>query len=307
VFLRWCAFPRIRLFPAMAWHLHSTPGNASWTAVVSALGLGHVAVLGRAERGKGDAADSGGSTDMASRTSIAWVASLAVLAAAPEATAQGSGPFPREGACFFEDTNYRGRYFCVEAGDELGTMPSGANDRVSSIRVLGRPDVRVYRDARFRGESRRLGANVPDLDDEDFDDAISSIRVEGRSPGGRARGERYGSANPELIVTRAYQDVLQRDPDPSGMRTYRSRIIDDGWSEQQVREDLRRSPEYREKNTMTLAKAEEIVRQAYLTVLNREPDPASRGFVDEVFRRRMTREQLESTLRASAEYRDRNR
>ena len=211
----------------------------------------------------------------------------------PTATAQGSGPFPREGACFFEDTNYRGRYFCVEAGDELGTMPSAANDRVSSVRILGRPDVRVYRDSRFRGESRRLDSNVPDLDDEDFDDAISSIRVEGRSSGGRSRGERYGSVSPELIVTRAYQDILERDPDPSGMRTYRSRIIDDGWTEQQVREDLRRSPEYREKNTMTLAKAEEIVRQAYLTVLNREPDPGSRGFVDEVFRRRMTREQLE--------------
>ena len=241
---------------------------------------------------------------MASRT-IAWVASLAALAAAPAAAAQGNGPIPREGACFFEDANYRGRYFCVEAGNELGTMPSGANDRVSSVRVLGRSDVRVYRDSRFRGESRRLDSSVADL--ESFDDAISSIRVEERSSGGRSRGERNGSVSPEVIVTRAYQDVLERDPDPSGMRTYRSRIIDDGWTEQQVRDDLRRSPEYRERNTMTLAKAEEIVRQAYLTVLNREPDPGSRGFVDEVFRRRLTREQLERTLRASAEYRDRNR
>jgi Peptidase inhibitor family I36/Domain of unknown function (DUF4214) len=244
---------------------------------------------------------------MAGRTTISWVASLAVLAAAPAAIAQGSGPFPRDGACFFEDTNYRGRYFCVEAGNELSTMPSGANDRVSSIRVLGRPDVRVYRDSRFRGDSRRLDSSVPDLDDSEFDDAISSIRIEGRSFGGRSRGERYGSVSPESIVTRAYQDILERDPDPSGMRTYRSRIIDDGWTEQQVREDLRRSPEYREKNSMTIAKAEAIVRQAYLTVLNREPDWGSRGYVDEVFRRRMTREQVERELRNSAEYRDRNR
>ncbi|MEQ1761269.1 MAG: hypothetical protein ABL986_23415 [Vicinamibacterales bacterium] len=35
----------------------------------------------------------------------------------------------------------------------------------------------------------------------------------------------------------------------------RSRIIDDGWTEQQVREALRTSPEYRERNTMTSAKA----------------------------------------------------
>jgi hypothetical protein len=258
---------------------------------------------------------------MAGKTTMFWVASLAVIAAVPSATAQGNRPLPREGACFFEDTNYRGRYFCVEAGEQLGSVPSGSNDRVSSVRVLGRPDVRVYRDSGFRGESRRLSSDVPELDDENFDDAISSIRVEGRSSGGRSRGERNSQVNPELIVTRAYQDILERDPDPSGMRTYRRRIIDDGWTEQQVREDLRRSPEYRERNSitrernsttrdrnsMTIAEAEEIVRQAYLTVLKREPDFGSRGYVAEVFNRKMTREQVERELRNSAEYRERQR
>jgi hypothetical protein len=243
---------------------------------------------------------------MASRTTIAWAGGFALLVSVHAAAAQGSGSFPREGACFYQDTDYRGRYFCVGAGEQIDTLPSGANDRVSSIRVLGRADVRVYRDTRFRGESRRLDSSVPDLDDERFDDAISSLRVEERSFG-RSRAERYSSANPELIVRRAYQDILDRDPDPAGMRIYRSHIIDDGWTEQQVRDDLRRSPEYRDRNTMTIAKAEGIVRQAYLTVLNREPDWGSRGYVDEVFRRRMTREQLERELRNSDEYRDKNR
>ena len=58
---------------------------------------------------------------------------------------------------------------------------------------------------------------------------------------------------------------------------------------------------------MTRAKAEEIVRQAYVTVLNREPDPGSRGYVDAVFRRTMTREELERELRNSPEYRNRAR
>ena len=244
---------------------------------------------------------------MASKMTMASVASFAVLAASSVAAAQGGGSLPRDGACFYEDTNYRGQYFCVQAGDAVDTMPSGANDRVSSIRVLGRAGVRVYRDSRFRGETLQLNSSVRDLDDEDFDDTISSVRVEGGSFGGGSRGGRSGSQNPELIVRRAYQDILERDPDPTGMRIYRSHVIDDGWTEQEVREDLRRSPEYRERNTMTRPKAEEIVRQAYLTVLNREPDPASRGYVDAIYRKKMTRDELERELRNSPEYRNRNR
>jgi hypothetical protein len=245
---------------------------------------------------------------MASRMTIAFLTTFAVLAASSAASAQGQGGLrSRDGACFYEDTNFRGQFFCVEAGDSVDTMPSGANNRISSVRVFGRAEARVYRDSRFRGESRLLNSDVRDLDDEDFDDEISSIRVEGRSSGGGFRGGRSGSQSPEVIVRRAYQDILERDPDPAGMRIYRSHIIDDGWTEQDVREDLRRSPEYRERNTMTWPKAEEIVRQAYLTVLNREPDPGSRGYVEAVFRKKMTREQLERELRNSPEYRNRNR
>lgn len=243
---------------------------------------------------------------MARTVMVVSVTAFAVVAAASVANAQG-GPSPRNGACFYEDTNYRGRVFCVESGDSLDSMPAGANDRVSSIQLFGRADVRVYRDTRFRGESLRVRSSVRDLEDENFDDAISSIRIEGRSSGSGSFGGRNGSTSPELIVQRAYQDILERDPDPAGMRVYRTHIIDDGWTEQQVRDDLRRSPEYREKNAMTRAKAEEIVRQAYVAVLNREPDPGSRGYVDAVFRKTMTREELERELRNSPEYRNRAR
>jgi Beta/Gamma crystallin len=247
---------------------------------------------------------------MVNRTTIASLASAAVLAISPTAAAQRweGGPMPREGACFYQDANYRGSYFCVESGDDRDTMPSGANDRVSSIRILGRAEVRIYKDTRFRGESLRLDSNVEDLESRDFNDEISSIQVNSRSSGGsRGAGGGSGSQNPERIVRRAYQDILEREPDQAGMRIYRSHIIDDGWTEQEVREDLRRSPEYRDRNTMTRVKAEEIVRQAYLSVLNREPDAASRGYVDAVFRKKMTREELERELRNSPEYRNRNR
>src|ERR1700730_5798190 len=41
-----------------------------------------------------------------------------------------------------------------------------------------------------------------------------------------------GGMPPEGLLSRAHHDILGRDPDPEGLRTYRSNIIDKGWSEQ---------------------------------------------------------------------------
>ena len=128
-----------------------------------------------------------------------------------------------------------------------------------------------------------------------------------RTSGGGRPGGGYGrpTEDPDRIVRRAYQDILGREPDASGLRTYRSRILDDNWTEAQVREDLRRSPEFRERGSMTVARAQEIVRRAYLSVLNREPDPGSQPFVDRVMRDRWTQQDVERELRKSSEYRRR--
>ena len=77
---------------------------------------------------------------------------------------------------------------------------------------------------------------------------------------------------PESIIRRAYQDILGRDPDPQGMSTYRSNIIDRGWTEQDVREALRNSPEYQTGPART-ASADRIIRRAYQDILGRQPDP----------------------------------
>lgn len=233
----------------------------------------------------------------------------ALFACSSAATAQDwdGGEIPRDGACFYRDANYRGPYFCVAGDDERPTLPRGVSDNISSVRVFGRSEVRVFKDSRFDGDSIALRDDVPDLSREDWNDSISSVQV--RRPGGGRAGNRpsfgRGQGNVEQVIRRAYQDILQRDPDTAGMRTYRSRMIDDGWSEQDVRQALRESPEFRELNTMTPARAQEIVRQAYLTVLRREPDDASRGYVEAIYRRKMTREQLERELRNSPEYRSR--
>jgi hypothetical protein len=238
----------------------------------------------------------------------ALCASTIVLGSCSGTSAQrwDAGPEPRRGACFYRDVFYNGPHLCGEAGQGFETMPSGRNGHVSSIRLYGGAEVIVYKDSSFRGDSMRFHVNVTDLGREDFNDTISSVRIEliGDS---RGRGAEPIGQNPEEIVRGAYQDVLERDPDPGGMRLYLSRLVDNGWTEQQVRIDLRRSPEYRERNTMTPIKAEEIVRRAYLAVLMREPDQGSRGYVNSVLREGWSESDVKHELRQSPEYRERNR
>ncbi len=231
---------------------------------------------------------------MTRTVTTALLASAVALAVSPAwAQRWGRERTPREGACFFEDPDYRGDYFCVRTGESVGYLPDGMNDRISSVQMFGRGEVVIYRDNRFGGRSRRIDRDVRDLRREGWNDRISSLRVP------------YSWEESERIVRRAYRDVLQREPDDAGLRLYRSRVVDDGWTEGQVREALRRSPEHREQNTMTRQKAEQIVRAAYLSVLRREPDAGSRGYVDRVLRDKWTQGDVERELRKSPEYRAR--
>ena len=251
---------------------------------------------------------------------VALLAAGSMLVMPSVATAQrwGRERFPDSGACFFRDADFRGDYFCVRAGDDVGRLPDEMNDAISSIRLFGRTEVVVYKDARFNGGSARFGSSVRDLRDERWNDRISSIRVQiarggdfrderGDRRGDDRRGDdrRISGDEADRIVRRAYQDVLHRDPDEGGLRQYRSRILEDGWNEEQVRDSLRNSPEYRERVTMTRAKAEEIVRRAYLNVLKREPDRGAEGYINNVLRDNWSQDDVERELRKSDEYRNR--
>ena len=230
------------------------------------------------------------------------------LPAVADAQRWGRERFPQSGACFFNDSDYRGEYFCVAAGANVGAVPDDMNDRISSIRIFGRAGVTVFRDSRFRGGSAVFDRSIRNLSDENWNDRISSLRVE------LARGDRFGDLqddrrgrdrrgeDPDRIVRRAYQDVLGRNPDDAGLRQYRSRIIDDGWSEEQVRNSLRNSPEYRDRTTMTRAKAEEIVRRAYRSVLNRDIDQVAEAYIMNVMRNNWSQQDVERELRKSPEY-----
>jgi len=261
---------------------------------------------------------------------------VAVLLAVPSAaTAQrwGHGPFPGSGACFFQDVDFRGEYFCVGAGENVGRVPDDMNDRISSIRIFGRAEVAVFRDVRFGGGSARFGHSVRDLRDERWNDRISSMRVEipgrdgdvrdrrddrdnrrddrdirrddrdDRRDGGRSEGE---TARAREIVRRAYLSVLQREPDPAA-EGWVDNVVRNHWSEADLERELRNSPEYRDKFTLTRAKAQDIVRRAYLNVFKREPDPGAAGWVDNVLKNKWTQDDLERELRNTPEYRQKNR
>ena len=92
---------------------------------------------------------------------------------------------PRNGACFFRQTNYASDYFCMERGASFGSLPNGFNDQISSIRIHGGATVVAFSDGNFSGGSVVFRHNVPDLrnyrvqgsDNKDWNNRISSIRV----------------------------------------------------------------------------------------------------------------------------------
>jgi hypothetical protein len=132
------------------------------------------------------------------------------------------------------------------------------NDRISSIRLFGRADVRVYQDAGYEGRSRLFRDSARHLRALGWNDRISSIEVrrvrhreesdDRRRYSNDDRSERRGMTRSaaEEIVRRAYLAVLGREPDP-GSRGYVEKVFRDGWTRQDVERDLRKSDEYRER------------------------------------------------------------
>jgi TorA maturation chaperone TorD len=108
----------------------------------------------------------------------------------------------------------------------------------------------------------------------------------------------------DRIIKRAYEDILNRQPDTDGLRSYRRAMIDKGWTERDVRDDLRKSPEYARQQRQS---AERIVRRAYQDVLGREPDQGGLNtYTNRVMRDGWDEHDVRATLEKSPEYRQRN-
>jgi uncharacterized protein YraI len=78
--------------------------------------------------------------------------------------------------CFFADANYAGASFCINDGQTYATLPTGWDNRITSIRVETGATVQVCRDTDFWGWCEQLTASVPQLFG-DRNDAISSVRT----------------------------------------------------------------------------------------------------------------------------------
>ncbi len=97
-------------------------------------------------------------------------------------------------------------------------------------------------------------------------------------------------------VTAAYEDILGRKPDQDGLRFYRSKMVDEQWSEKDVRKSLKGSKEAKSENV------EDIITRAYQDILDRDPDKEGMKH----YRKKMTEEgwtekKLREVLRKSKE------
>jgi hypothetical protein len=94
------------------------------------------------------------------------------------------GGRPHDGACFFTNGNFSGDYFCQARGTALN-VPSGFNDKISSIQVYGRVNITIFNDANYQGFSAVTRQSIPDLrawrvqgySNKDWNNRISSIRL----------------------------------------------------------------------------------------------------------------------------------
>ncbi|HEX2101426.1 MAG TPA: hypothetical protein VHF69_12215 [Candidatus Synoicihabitans sp.] len=218
----------------------------------------------------------------------------------------GRGPSARGPRVeLYPDANYGGVPLVLAPGDRISNLgdvgfPDDAksNDRISSIRVIGPISAVVHADADFRGASLPITESIPNLafrsdhaGGRSWNDRISAVTVtEGRGGDGAA------------IVTRVYRDILGRDPEPNAVAHYSREIEARGWTESDLRNEVRRSREYRERD------ARAAVTRAYRDILKRDPDESGlatyiKFMVDEAW----SESRVRDALRLSEEFRQRPR
>lgn len=238
------------------------------------------------------------------RVSASLLTGLSMLVLASSASGQYSrrgGAYPSAGACFFEDINFGGRYFCTAVGDTNPRVPSNVNDEISSIRVFGNAEVLVFRDGNMNGEARRFASSVRDLRNSGFNDRMTSYVVQMRGYGGGSWGNGYGGYNNGGYNNGGYNNGAYGN---GGYNDgyYRT---DRGGSERGYGND----PYWRGSrdggNRWSYSQAEAMVRQGYRRVFGREPDPGARGWIEQVMQHNWSQRQLEQELRNTPEGRSR--
>lgn len=225
-------------------------------------------------------------------------------------TAQHSAPTrPAPGrAIFFTERDFRGDSLVVEVTAAIenlelvrDTRRRPFNDRFRSVRIEGPIRVVVFEHSQFRGAATWLNRTTPDLSAYSlgqhnkitWDRAITSLQVE-PAPAGPIFSD-WKARDAERAIRAAYRDVLNRDPDPEGARFYLGRLLDAGWSENQLRDAIRRGDEFRSRDL------EAIVRRVYREVFSRDPDASGLAAYTRSLSRGQTEAELRAELRRSQE------
>lgn len=172
----------------------------------------------------------------------------------------------------YEDAGYRGEALrLTESVRDLtgrllpGRVSANWNDRISSIRVE-----RARGRDRDRDQDRRRPGDEPrgrpelvikqafsDLlgrepDNGELRDFRARVTDQGWTDGMirdyLRREDRYRMEAADRIIRRAYLEILGREADPGGLKQYRRALLDKDWTEGDVRDDLRRSEEFRKKS-----------------------------------------------------------
>ncbi len=236
------------------------------------------------------------------------LAFLAVLGASPLALAQPPSP-PAGRAIFFTEPSYKGESFAVEAGAATANLETLRDkrgrpfaDRVASVRFEGPVRVAIFEHAQFRGSFTWLNRNTPDLSalslgersKTTWNQTISSLQVDVVRSGTDVFTA-WERRDAERAVRAAYRDYLGREPDASGLKFYTGRLLDAGWSEEQLRDIFRRSPEFKERDLGV------IILRVYKEELGREPDPSGVVAYTRALGRGMTEPEFRAELRRSRE------
>lgn len=216
-------------------------------------------------------------------------------------------------AYFYTEPGFRGEIFVVNGGDDLSNLAfiqdsegRPFNDRIRSVQLEGPVRVQMFQGADFRGATMWLNGDVPDLgvftigasSRNTWDRNISSIKVEVAAHNAVVF-VRWDRRDAERVVRAAYRDILSRDPDGLGLRHYSSRLIDAGWSEEQLRHDLRDSDEFKHRDL------DAIVHRAFRDILGREPDAAGMANYQRSLSRGMTEAEMRADLARSREGKER--
>ena len=95
------------------------------------------------------------------------------------------------------------------------------------------------------------------------------------------------------IIKNAYEDILGREPDPSGLHEFRKKMVDDGWTEAELRKTLKESDEYKLN----------VINNAYEDLLDREVDESGRKYLlDKMTNDKWTESDVRKWIKESDEY-----